>query len=336
MQTESGSKMIEFAIENLLSGGIVTNYFCASKCGHCLYRCGPGREKKYISPVMAEKVFRTVRSLGCRSVHIGGGEPLLRPDELESVLDMANRTGVNVEYAETNSAWFRDAESATALLKKLKKKGLRTLLVSISPFHNEFIPFSKVKGVMNACERSGIGIFPWVSDFIPEISAFDHETVHSLDEYMEKFGGDYLAGIPGRYWIHMGGRATDTFRPVFPKRSLERIMDENPGGCARELSNTSHFHIDLYGNYIPGLCAGLSIRMDDLGKPIPKERYPVLDALFHSGIRGLLRLARDEYGCEPEGEGYVDKCDACSRIRTFLSGRIDESPELNPSEFYES
>lgn len=32
-----------------------------------------------------------------------------------------------------------------------------------------------------------------------------------------------------------------------------------------------HFHIDVYGSYyIPGLCAGLAIAMEDLGAPCPR------------------------------------------------------------------
>ena len=35
----------------------------------------------------AEDTLRMVRLLGCRSVHIGGGEPLLRPDNLAEILE---------------------------------------------------------------------------------------------------------------------------------------------------------------------------------------------------------------------------------------------------------
>ena len=137
--------MNEFIIKRLMSGGIITNYFCTSSCKHCLYNCSPQWEKRYINPKTAEKSLQTVRSLGCRSVHIGGGEPLLRPDKLGSVLEIAAHVGVSVEYVETNSSWFQEKKFAEDLLIRLRKQGLNTLLVSISPFHNERIPFSKVK-----------------------------------------------------------------------------------------------------------------------------------------------------------------------------------------------
>jgi MoaA/NifB/PqqE/SkfB family radical SAM enzyme len=125
----------------LVSGGLITNYFCTSACRHGLYNCSPAREKDSITPAAAEESLRAVKSLGCTAVHIGGGEPLLRPEALGEVLDAARRAGVSVDYVETNAAWFTGAESARELLAPLGEKGLRTLLVSISPFHNEHIPY---------------------------------------------------------------------------------------------------------------------------------------------------------------------------------------------------
>ena len=107
-------------------------------------------KKKYIDPQTAQENLRTLRKLGCSSVHIGGGEPLLKPDELGDVLEISSKVGVNIEYVETNSSWYKDPDSARTILLKLRKRGLQTLLVSISPFHNEYIPFSRIQGVIEA------------------------------------------------------------------------------------------------------------------------------------------------------------------------------------------
>ncbi len=328
--------MTDFAIRHLMSGGIITNYFCTSTCKHCLYNCSPQWEKRYIDPQTAEKNLQTVRSLGCRSVHIGGGEPLLRPDGLAAVLETATGLGVSVEYVETNSSWFKDSSSAEALLKGLRKQGLNTLLVSISPFHNEQIPFFKVNGVIEAARRAGVGIFPWVTDFVSDLSQFDPQKTHSLAEFIDVFGRDYLLQVLERYWIHMGGRALKTYRPLLGKKSFQQIIERNPGGCSAELSDTSHFHIDLFGNYIPGLCSGLSISIEDLGKPLSDETYPILTTLYHHGIRGLVKMAEDLVGFSPQKDFYINKCDLCTEIRTFfVKNDFGGSPELNPREFYD-
>jgi hypothetical protein len=268
-------------------------------------------------------------------VHIGGGEPLLRPDNLTEILDIACRIGVSVEYVETNSSWFLDLESAKRILGDLREKGLNTLLVSISPFHNEHIPFFKVKGVIESCRKTGITVFPWINDFYKDLNAFDDLKTHALKEFEEKFGKDYLLCMLKRYWIHMGGRALDTFRAVLATKSAEQILDENSGGCARELLDTSHFHMDLFGNYIPGLCSGLSILTKDLGKPLSKEQYPVITTLFTSGIKGMYDFARKAVAYAPARSGYINKCDLCTEIRTVLVVKnFVRLSECNPREFY--
>jgi hypothetical protein len=326
----------DFTIKRLISGGLITNYFCTSRCRHCLYNAGPHWEKQYIDPQTTKANLRTVRSLGCSSVHIGGGEPLLRPAALEKVLDAAAQSGVAIDYVETNSTWFKDPDSAVQTLTRLRHHGLRTLLVSISPFHNEFVPFSRVKGVIEAAQLSGIEIFPWITDFIRDVAEFDPQKPHDPLEYQQRFGRDYPIHVLRRYWVHLGGRALDTYRPYFEKKSQEQILNQNPGSCRADLSETSHFHIDLFGNYIPGLCAGLAISREDLGKPLDPDMYPLLSALFRSGIRGLVKIAQNEFGYSPGREDYIHKCDICNDIRTFLvRDMLIDTFELRPAEYYQ-
>ena len=327
--------MTKLNIGQLISGGIITNYFCTSRCGHCLYNCSPQWEKEYITAQTAEENLQTVRSLGCRSVHLGGGEPLLRPDSLMHVLEVASDLGVAVEYVETNSSWFKDSESALDLLADLRNRGLGTLLVSISPFHNEHIPFYKVTGVIEAARQAGVGIFPWVTDFFTDLSQLDPNKTHSIEEFSDVFGRDYLSRVLGRYWIHMGGRALKTYQPLLGQKTFQQIMEEASPNCLGELTNTSHFHMDLFSNYIPGLCSGLAIAVEDLGPPLSEESYPILTTLVRDGIRGLVKMAEDTVAYTPQRDGYINKCDLCTEVRSFLvQNGYNGSEELQPDEFY--
>ena len=160
-----------------------------------------------MTPQVAKENLQSIRQLGCTAVHIGGGEPLLRPEKLAAVLEVAAAVGVDIDYVETNSSWYKDKDSAVATLSQLHQKGLQTLLVSISPFHNEYIPLAKMKGVVDAARKTGISIFPWVSDFLGDLSQLDSSGIHSLAEYEALFGEEYMKNLPQRYWIHLGGRA---------------------------------------------------------------------------------------------------------------------------------
>ena len=326
--------MTALTIKRLASGGVITNYNCVSRCGHCLYNCSPRRAKNYLNGALADKILARVCELGCRSVHIGGGEPLLHPHKLIDVLGAARNTGVGIDYVETNSAWFADPDQAMSVLEDLMAAGVGTLLVSISPFHNAHIPFSRVKGVIDACRHCGMQVFPWVNAFVRDLSRLDESQTHSMAEFEAAFGRDYLETIPDRYWIHPGGRALSTFRSVNALQSIEDILEKSPLSCARALTDTGHFHIDLYGNYIPGLCAGLAIDMDDLGRPLQSGKYPLLDRLAAGGISGLYAMAQS-HGFEGQRRHYLNHCDLCTDIRLFfIRDQQSRFPELAPEGFY--
>ena len=323
----------DFCISRLRSGGVITNYSCTSACGHCLYCCSPHREKDYIDTRTLTLNLKKIMSLGCHSIHIGGGEPFLNLDGLKMVIETVHSMNMHIEYVETNASWFRDGDSAREILISLMKRGLSTLLISISPFHNEHIPFFKVKGVMGASRAEGMNIFPWIPDFYPEIDAFDDKHTHTLSEYKDRYGGDYLKGLPSRYWVHFGGRALETFSTVFGVRPCQEILSSNNRGCT-ELLGVDHFHLDLFGNYIPGLCSGLAIHRDDLGSVISPEKYPILHLLFHKGVIGLFEFVADSCDFMP-AHGYLSKCHLCHDLRRYLALNMGITfQELQPRGFY--
>ena len=183
-------------INGLISGGMITNYFCTSSCGHCLYSCSPKREKDYIESTTLVDNLKKIKALGCSTIHVGGGEPFLGLKGLQMVVKTSLAMGVRIEYVETNSSWYRDGPSARKILSSLKESGLTTLLISMSPFHNEYIPFFKVKGVIEACQDVGMHVFPWILDFYEEIDAFEDGKTHNISEYEARYGPGYLKGLP--------------------------------------------------------------------------------------------------------------------------------------------
>lgn len=320
------------SLHRLSSGGVITNYYCSSQCGHCLYSSSPRWEKKYLEPGLAREIFGTIRRMGCRSVHIGGGEPFLNFGGLKDVLRAAQAEGVDIEYVETNSSWYKDSGQAREMLLQLPGLGAGTLLISISPFHNEHIPFAKVKGVMDVCADAGVDVFPWVQGFSADIDSFPDDVPHKMAEYEERFGGDYLRKIPNRYWVHLGGRAFKTFGKVFKQRDVDTYI-HTINGCI-ELEEVSHFHFDLYGNFVPALCSGISIDYRDLGKGLEEEKYPFITLLYNKGPAALYRVAVEEYGFEPQAK-YISKCHLCHDIRRFLV--IEKgvgTNEFGPRQFY--
>jgi hypothetical protein len=321
-------------ISRLQSGGCIVNYACSSTCGHCLYGCSNKREKDYLTPDVAEFNFQTISRLGCYSVHIGGGEPLLHPEDLVNVLLVAKRLGIRVEYVETNASWFKDTASAKEILRSLMRAGLSGLMISVSPFHNEYIPYARTKGVIAAARSVGLPLFLWVDEFCDILESLPENVPHSLEEYREKFGSGFDKTIVSYYRLTHGGRALEYLFPLTKHFSAETVITKTPP-CSARLTNSHHFHMDLFGNYIPGLCCGLSIARDDLGKNIDKEKYPYLTLLNDKGIGGLYKMACDLYGFIPSKEGYISHCHLCFELRCWIVGKIGTgSTDLQPAGYY--
>jgi organic radical activating enzyme len=321
-------------IRKLNSGGLITTYSCTSSCAHCLYRSSPSWPKEYLNIETADMIFGCLKRLGCCAIHIGGGEPLYSPGLILPVLDCAKVNGISIEYIETNSSWFKDPRSSAEIIRMLKEHGVNSLLISISPFHNEFIPFYKVKGVIDICKTEGVSLLLWKQDFYNEIDSFEDKKTHSLEEYRQAYGDDYIETIPDRYRVSYGGRAIETFGKLRRGQTVPSLVRQTTQGCA-ELASVDHFHFDYLGNYIPGLCSGLSIQIADLGSALDTAKYPIITRLFSKGIGGLLSYAMEEFGFEASKPVYFSKCELCNEIRKFLvtEARIC-SPELQPTQYY--
>jgi hypothetical protein len=117
-----------------------------------------------------------------------------------------------------------------------------------------------------------------------------------------------------------------------PRRPLAEILAAS--APCRELDDAYHFHVDVHGNYIPGLCTGLSIAVEDLGGDLSPAKYPHLLSLRENGVAELFEIAQGR-GFVPRPDAYVSKCELCVEARAFLvnSARLDAA-DLKPSLFY--
>ncbi|SCJ12520.1 pyrroloquinoline quinone biosynthesis protein PqqE [uncultured Clostridium sp.] len=315
-------------VKHLYSGGVITNYYCSSKCKHCSVASSPSWAKDYMTRDMARKILRRMRGMGCDSIHVGGGEPMLNFEGLKAFLEEARDAGVMIEYIESNSSWYRNEADALQKLHTLQTLGVDTLLISMSPFHNEYIPFQKVHDVMAACRKAGMRVFPWISEYFSDINQLDVCKTHTLAEYDAHFGRHFIDDMP-RQWIGFTGRAAQFYKTRLALTPLSQIL-KKAGPCHKPYQ-TGHFHIDLYGNYLG--CQGLAIALEDLGKPLDEEKYPYSTLLYQKGVGALLEAAQAK-GYQPE-KGYLSACHLCIELRRFLSGKLgEESRELQPTGYY--
>ena len=300
-------------------GGIMANYACTAACRHCLYACSPDRSGGYITPEMAARVCKYLRKGGCRSVHIGGGEPFLSFKGLLDLLEAARTAGIAVEYIETNGYWALGNQDDKVLqkLRHLLECGADTLCISVDPFHAEYVPVEGPVNLARLCRQAGMGFFLWKQQYLHDLAALEMGRPYSRQELEQALSSDYIYETSCSYGIGYGGRAINIEREYRPSKPWKELVDRAP---CMGLVSTGHFHVDLHGNFIPPGCTGIVLPLEEVVEGIPDDKYEVLEGLLHGGVAGLLDYAR-AHGYRPEG-AYPSKCALCFHIRHWLAMNV--------------
>lgn len=319
-------------IGKLLGGGLILGYRCSSRCRHCLYGCGPNRrDGEPEDDVALEAMLDKLTEHAPQAVyHIAGGEPFLDLERLKKTVTGMTRRGLRIEYVETNAFWVRSQDHAEGVLEDLSARGLACVLVSLSPFHAESVPLQRTLALIEAAKRVlARGPFVWLPTMVPYLGDYPADRPVSLDEVIAEKGDAWALDMAAHYSFvptARGGRFLHRHGMRIPFGKVVK-MD---AACKAHLKNTTHFHVDFEGKYVPGLCAGLVLDFDEVPGKVDLEKYPVLRALVSGGPEELFRLA-GQHGFEPH-ETYSSPCDLCTHMRFHLFGQ--DFSELGPEGFY--
>lgn len=317
--------------------GVILSYRCQCACKHCLYNCGPAW-RDWISPDELRQLLTAVASLGDDTqVHITGGEPFLNfPLALQATMIAAE---LDIpRYIETNAGWCTQPDQVRDRFETLRQAGLQAILISCSPFHAETIPPHRTFTAIDIAMRvfGSHRVMVYLPEWIDYIGRFDtHQTV-PLERYIQAYGLE-PAGLLfwDGYGLISGGRAGYQLGYLTDKCLPEEYQFQN---CRAELLYAHHSHFDLYGNFIPSFCGGLSLgdwhELTRILSEFSVGKYPALIAiLIDKGPYGLYELAAREFDYHPLADGYAGKCHLCVDIRRHLV-QYDLFPELKPHEFY--
>ena len=123
---------------------VVTNA-CTGKCKHC----SQGEhlsQGEYISPNVAyNAVIKICEKYSIKTVMAFGGEPLLYPDTVYSIMDAAVKMNVPKRQVITNGYFSKDKEKIGEVAHSLFNHGVNDVLLSVDAFHQETIPLEWVK-----------------------------------------------------------------------------------------------------------------------------------------------------------------------------------------------
>ncbi|MGN1410521.1 MAG: radical SAM protein [Eubacteriales bacterium] len=311
--------------------GIITNYTCTAACRHCMFASSPERPKQFITPEMSERTARILSKANTSSVHIGGGEPFINFRALCSLIESLNRYGVGVDYIETNAFWCSDDEFTKKRLNRLKELGVNTVMVSVDPFHIEFVPLERPIRLCRLLREMGFDYFVWKERYLRRFRSFDYTKTYSEKELSELLGRDYITETAAEYGVGMNGRALGIAKKAYDERPAEEWLTSAP--CT-DLLEPCHCHFDLYGNAVPSGCPGLAMDAEDyLNGGVSSEKYPVMARLYTGRTAELYKYAREK-GFSPAKEGYPTRCALCYAMRLYLAEK-NPTPDLAPLCFYD-
>ncbi|MBQ8641577.1 MAG: radical SAM protein [Clostridia bacterium] len=312
--------------------GIITNYVCTAACRHCMFASGPDCPKEFITAETAEKIAVLLEKAGTVSVHIGGGEPFMHFGALCDTVRALLRHGIGIDYIETNAFWAVKEDFIRERLRTLREIGVDTVMVSVDPFHIEYVPLERVLLLCHLLEEEGFDYFIWQQRFLKKLLKLDLASVHTKEELEKVLGKRYVTDTAAEYGLGMNGRALAIAADIYGRKPAAELLKAPP--CSRILQ-PHHCHFDLYGNTIPSGCPGLAAEMEDyLRENIREDTYPVMARLISGGVRALYEYACDK-GFVPDKEGYPTGCALCYAIRQWLLCHAP-SRDLAPACFYEN
>lgn len=275
---------------------------------------------------------------GCR-VHLTGGEPFLDWPRVIEIIRAAAGEGLYADSVETNGFWALDEEIICDRLGALDDAGVRCLAISADPFHQAFVPISRVRFLAaRAKEKLGpqrvrVRWQDWL-DTGRDVMAMDEPARKTLLAEWIASGRDRI-----------NGRAAEALAHRLSLQPAEAFRGQH---CREGLLRGRHVHVGPDGEVLPGVCAGLVLGYvrQPCEESIQKlwhdlredyEGRPILGRLVTAGPTALLELARQRDLDLPDIEkGFASKCHLCWIVRKRLAATGDFAEELGPPQMYQN
>lgn len=172
--------------------GIVLTARCNAACIHCSKSFGPDRTEH----LSKDDIFRVMDEAGAvkdgkpLSFDLTGGEPFLDFDRLVEVVSHGAQLGAEISCV-TNAFWARTDDLAKSKLTLLRDSGLTSLGVSVSRFHQKFVPLHRSRRALVTANDLGIR-----TELKGAVTRSDLEPGGSLSEWKDTLSADWISIFP--------------------------------------------------------------------------------------------------------------------------------------------
>lgn len=309
--------------------GIMLSYKCNVRCRSCLWGSQVGRPEAANVDEVCKWIDQAYEIGTLQIVGFSGGESFIHFSSMRRIMYYAaKRYGLPSGVA-TNCLWATSPQVAKKRLSALYDVGLRSILVSVDDFHQEWVPLERVKNCILSAQELGMDCViqcvitkrtKKLKDYIStlgikvdekiHLSEFDCIPIGSAAVKIDNVDFKSIPGIPSDYC------------------SILQVVNILPNGAVH-LCCGAPFAIE-------GLRAG-NINQLTLGEILDRAEWdPVFNSLAINRGPMQLKQTLKKYG--KDGflmKSYSSSCHACwhilskPRIVDFLRDKLEQkSPEL--------
>lgn len=145
-------------LKNLNRIEFVVTMACTGKCKHC----SEGEHVNCTGHINVDIAVESIRKL-CENYKIEslmtfGGEPLIYPDVVCAIHNVATEMGIGKRQLITNGFFTKKYNRIEEVVQNLADSGVNELLLSVDAFHQETIPLEPVKYFAECVAKSRIYI----------------------------------------------------------------------------------------------------------------------------------------------------------------------------------
>lgn len=184
-------------MENLNRMEFLVTLECTGRCRHCL-NGGQEISLGHIDrDAAAEAVRKVAEHYNIKTVVIVGGEAMIYPAEVFSILTAARDAGIPGRQLVTNGFFSRVPEMTRLVTEKLVESGVNDILLSVDAFHQEAIPLDPVIAFAKDALAAGVSrlrVYPaWLAN--AEADNPYNEKTRKILERFEEIGVESSDGI---------------------------------------------------------------------------------------------------------------------------------------------
>lgn len=299
--------------------GLILTYKCQVECPHCIIEAGPHRKEEMSLCDALDWIQQIAiyRNNYIKVLSLTGGEPFYDIDKLRNLVVFGEENGLIVSVV-TNAFWASTPQVAVEILQKLPT--IKMLAISADVYHQDAIPFERVRNAIFAAKECGI---PYNIHVCTE-NENDEEYKEILTKLLELTGIDSIntaVTFPaGRALKRIGNPKYETTEtPPISACSAGSSPIVFPDGkviaCIGPVIDLPSSHPLVLGN----------LRENSLCEILDKaELNPILHAIRIWGPRKLISIIKEAGLSQHLPERYIKDsvCNACYHLMS--TGKIIE------------